>query len=137
MSKWVSIPEPLLVEAAKAITPVNPGSGDTDVPRSLLKAIVKYLREDLGCDHSVGICMCSTIGLVEELQLALNGRKTCPNRCEHGAVFSIERFEEAVQEYVKRYAFASEEEARRDLCDFDGMVNCPVCGGFGTVPINP
>lgn len=134
MSDWIAIPETLLAEAGESLAPPNPTDAETDVPRALLEAIVDYLSEDLGCDHSVGICMCGIIDVVGDLKLALDGRRRCPANCEEGAVFSMDRFDESVKEYMERHS-VSENEARRDLCDFDGMVNCSVCDGSGSVPV--
>lgn len=59
---------------------IRPGlrpMGYNEYPHSLVQAVVDYLMEDLGCDHQVGICMCSTVEVVNELTLNLQGRETC------------------------------------------------------------
>jgi hypothetical protein len=78
------------------------------VSRDLLKAAVEYLSEDLGCDHSVGICMCDLVGVVQELNLALDGKATCTACAGDGFLFLHN--------------------------DFDNQYNCPACNGKGVVP---
>lgn len=133
MSEWISIPENLLAEAGKALAPPNPTDQETDVPRALLEAIVGYLSEDLGCDHSVGICMCGIAGLVEELQLVLGGRKRCQKCGGEGYVFDQALYDEAVEKAAEAFKFPPER-ARYYVSDFDGMANCLGCDGTGSVP---
>lgn len=47
--------------------------------RDLFKALVDEvdLTLDGGCDHAVGICECSTRGLLHEAKLALDGKRVC------------------------------------------------------------
>lgn len=133
MSEWVSIPENLLAEAGKMLAPPNPTDAETDVPRALLEAIVEYFSEDLGCDHSVGICMCGIAGLVEELQLVLGGRKRCDECGGEGFVFDKARYNEAVAEYAAWQGIPLDR-AKYHLSDSEGMGNCLACDGSGTVP---
>lgn len=131
---FVSIPETLLAEAGEMLAPPNPTSDETDVPRALLEAIVDYLSEDLGCDHSVGICMCGIIDVVGDLKLALDGRRRCPECAGDGAVYSDTAYAEAVLDYQTTHEI-SLDEARRDVPDMAGMIKCPTCGSNGSVPI--
>lgn len=133
MSEWIAIPENLLADAGRLLAPPNPTSDETDVPRALLEAIVGYFSEDLGCDHSVGICMCELVDLVGDLKLALDGRRRCPECAGDGAVYSQTAYVEAVRDYAAKHGI-SLDEAWRDVPDMAGMVKCLSCGSNGSVP---
>lgn len=79
-TEWITVPETLLSAVAKTIDP-NPTDrathAVTDVPRKLIEALIEYMSEDLGCDHSVNICMCKWAGIVYELKLTLDGETVC------------------------------------------------------------
>ena len=40
----------------------------TDKEKEFIKEIIEYVREDLGCDHSVGICSCALVYSTELLE---------------------------------------------------------------------
>ena len=134
MSDWIAIPENLLAEAGEMLAPPKPTDAEIDVPRALLEAIVDYLSEDLGCDHSVGICMCGIIDVVGDLKLALDGRQRCPECAGDGAVYSKEAYESAAVQYAAHYE-TTPEDAKKYMCDLDGMIKCPSCDSNGSVPI--
>lgn len=133
MIDYIPIPETLLAEAGRLLAPPNPTPDDTDVPRALLEALVGYYSVDLGCDHSVGICMCELVDLVGDLKLALDGRRRCPECAGDGAVYSDEAYESAAVQYAAHYE-TTPEDAKRYMCDLDGMIKCPTCGSNGSVP---
>lgn len=45
----------------------------------LVRSLKRFLEEAGGCDHSVGICMCSVTGLLETLSMRLEGKMLCPD----------------------------------------------------------
>jgi len=101
-SKWIELPEGLLGEAGKLLV------GEDSANRSLIEGLLEYLTETYeGCDHSVNICECGTAAVIEGLQLALDGKKTCSNCSGDG--------------------FISDEE------DDYNQASCPVCSGSGVV----
>lgn len=137
MSDWVTVPESLLAHAFQVMSPypAPANSPGTDVPSSLLEGIREYLSEDLGCDHSVGICTCSAAGLVQELTLALNGESPCPRCGGDGCDWSPAKYEEAVLDYQNVHE-CTLEQARSNVSDFDAMTACTVCDGSGAVPMS-
>jgi hypothetical protein len=132
MSEWMVIPNTMLAHALQVMNPYPaPEGSDSDVPRSLLEAIVEYLSEDLGCDHSVGICACGVISVVEDLKLALDGLATCP-RC------GGDGDEADLIERVGDYAWAQEcsiKAAQEALGIVKDDLRCMVCDGAGNVPL--
>lgn len=61
--------------------------GYVEVPQTLFQAVLDNLKEMYeGCDHSVGICMCSELLMVRELVLADNGRESCRSCAGEGFV---------------------------------------------------
>jgi len=62
-----------------------------------------------GCDHSVGICMCREIAVLEGIRLARDGKKVCPSCQGEGLVY----------------------DPRSD--DDDREAFCPMCGSNGTI----
>ena len=133
MSEWMTIPNGMLARALQVMSPYPaPPGEDSDVPRSLIEAIVEYLSEDLGCDHSVGICMCGPISVVDDLKLALDGLATCP-RC------GGDGDEAATIENVSDYAWAQEcsiKAAQEALGVTKADLRCRVCDGAGKVPLD-
>jgi hypothetical protein len=105
----------------------------TDVPRALVQGVVKYLSEDLGCDHSVGICMCSTIGVVQELKLALEGKLTCHGCGGDGFDWNKARHQVECQRIAKEQGFSSWKEVADMYGDSPGYITCPECNGAGYV----
>lgn len=117
---------------------INP-LADSEYPRVLVQAVVDYLSEDLSCDHSVNICMCSTAAVVEELNLNLAGRQTCPDCGGDGHVWNQEAFDAAQA--------SRDEEARRakegliewrdelwwDLSESHGYEPCNRCDKKGYI----
>ena len=66
-------------------------SDQVEVPRVLLAAIAAFIRDgEPFCDHSVGICACSSRGTMEELELASRGLRTCPDCHGDGVDFEKE-----------------------------------------------
>ncbi len=54
-----------------------------EVPRPLLEAaadeLANYLKEDGGCDHSVGICSCEITGIITHLDHLLGRHEGKPD----------------------------------------------------------
>jgi hypothetical protein len=129
MSEWITVPEMLLSAVAKSIDP-NPTDraphAVTDVPRKLVEALIEYMSEDLACDHSVNICMCEWIGLVDDLKLSLGGKTTCYSCGGDGASWDHAKYEAEMAAARLRGMYAD---------DFAGMIKCPGCGGSGAVSI--
>lgn len=83
----ISVPEWLLSAVARELDPWPSNWGasekavrkdsEVDLPRKLVEALVEHLSEDLVCDHNTGICMCSLIEVVLDLELALKGQRRC------------------------------------------------------------
>ena len=132
MSEWMAIPNTMLAHALQVMNPYPaPQGSDSDVPRSLLEAIVEYLSDELECDHSVGICACGVISVVDDLKLALDGLATCP-RC------GGDGDEAATIENVSDYAWAQEcsvKAAQEALGVTKSDLRCKVCDGAGNVPL--
>jgi RecJ-like exonuclease len=93
--------------------------------------VVEYLSQDLGCDHSVNICMCSTIGIVQELNMAMEGKLACPRCGGEGFVWDDKAFEDAVRQTAAHFQI-SDKEARWE-CEMAGNVKCPECDSAGYV----
>ena len=148
-TEWIEIPETLLHQALresdpltrlleirpiKYMTELRDHKDLTDVPRTLIEAIIEYLSEDLGCDHSVGICMCSTIAVVNELNLLLDGKMTCPTCHGEGFTFDYDALEAACVTYAEKHG-GTVKEARDYIGDDPGYIKCPHCEGRSVVPI--
>ena len=90
MGEWRTIEKELLDEVLKLVENATMLTGEEktlDLSEDTLKALVADLRECVdGCDHSVGICMCSEVGVLEELERRSRGKMTCP-KC-HGDGFT-------------------------------------------------
>lgn len=83
MTDYVLVEDDLLGEALAATfegvsyeRPANVGTFER--PTRIIKALIVELSEALQDDHSVGICTCYEAGLVEQLELRLVGKRTCP-----------------------------------------------------------
>jgi hypothetical protein len=120
---WIKVDLALLQAALADFAEREESLNDevAQVPTALIQGIVEYLSDDLGCDHSVNICMCDTVGIVEELNLTLQGRRTC-GTC-HGDTYTWDQ--------AKADAAAAVQSDYAD--DFAGMVTCPTCEGRGSV----
>lgn len=119
---WLKVDAALLKAALADLDNFTDGF-TIDVPPTLLQGIVELLSEDLGCDHSVGICMCDTVGIVQELNLALEGKRTCPTCAGDGMVW----------DQAKADAFIEQNPGISDC--FAGYTDCPNCGRSGSVTI--
>jgi hypothetical protein len=119
MADYIEIPDLLLREIGEELValsgPVG-SKGHGDVPKELISILVDYLGEDLGCDHSVGICCCGTAALVAELRLALDGKQSCRACGGDGTGWDQALYES------RRGGYSA---------DFAGMVKCPDCDGTG------
>ncbi len=92
---------------------------DQDVPTRLVRGLIEHIEEgDLTDDHSVGICMCAEIGVVRELRLWLNERRTCP-KCS-GEMFVVQYDLDRVD---------------HELDEGWHLVRCPECQGRGDVAL--
>lgn len=82
-----------------------------------LEALTKEIRSlEPTCDHSVNICECEVIGVLDELDLAIQGKKFCREcgGCGHGDPY----IETDSQGY-----------------DYETVSACTVCGGKGSVAL--
>lgn len=123
-------PAQLLREAMEAIAGAEParyGKDTVDVTRRFVQALVDEINDgDPFCDHSVGICSCAVQGVLEELELALEGKQTCSNCGGEGVVYDEAKYNEA------------KAEAEKDgwtVDDYAGAIKCPKCDGSGRVPL--
>ncbi|MEI7780350.1 MAG: hypothetical protein WCJ18_00320 [Planctomycetota bacterium] len=88
-----------------------------------------YLSDDLGCDHSVNICMCGLAGIVFELKLNLDGKRTCPGCSGEGF-----NYDQATHEAAKAKRLAEwGGEEWYDIGDNEGYIKCLLCASKGTV----
>lgn len=131
MSDWVVVTDSLMAEVfgdlQKMFSPATSDKQSTsEVPAALVEALIEYLGEDLGCDHSVGICACGARQAVYELELALKSEAVCPKCGGEGAVWDQETYDKAAAE-AKALGF--------DAYDGEGMVKCPTCNTSGRVPV--
>jgi len=125
VSDYIEIPDLLLREIGEELVALSGPVGSTgrgDVPKELISVLIDYLGDDLGCDHSVGICCCGTAALVAELRLALDGKQSCVACGGDGT-----GWDEAKYEAAKTAASAE----GLLVSDFDGMIACPGCDGTG------
>lgn len=103
-----------------------------DVSRGFVKALTSELGAGLdGCDHSVGICMCGTIGLHTELKLALEGKLTCPQCGGAGFIWDPDVEKAEIDKAIA--AGQDPDEVHYALDGWAGNVACPKCGGYGVV----
>jgi hypothetical protein len=121
-------PKPVWPDNGRDINP----QAESEYPRKLVEAVVEYLAEGLdGCDHSVGICMCASIAVYEELTLNLAGKQTCPGCGGEGFTYDQATYEKAKAEYLAKW----DGEMRWDISDSEGYVPCERCDKKGTVPL--
>lgn len=142
---WVTMPDALWSAALREMDPLPPPVDDThlkrlaesrsvnDVPRSLVEAAIEYLSEDLVCDHNVGICMCSTAAVVDELRLALDGKLTCHTCGGEGFTWNENRHRAECQKLATHHGYKDWKEAADVLGDSPGYATCPECEGSGHV----
>ncbi len=123
---WVPVPDRLMVGVADEIRHIfSPPTGDTsEVPATLIEALIEYLGEDIECDHEVGICACGTRQLVEELGLALRREALCPDCAGDGFDWDQDTYDRAATE-ARALGY--------EPSDADGYVPCPTCTGSGRV----
>jgi len=113
---------------------VTDSNGTLDLPTSLVNELIDYFSEDLGCDHSVNICMCSTMEVVKQLRLSLEDKQECPTCHGEGAVYSDEQKAHELQRIMKERNL-TEQEANFYYGDEIGYAQCPQCGSSGVVEI--
>jgi hypothetical protein len=146
IAPWVEVPDTLLSAALREVDPVPPRDQTylprmaetrttSDVPRKLIEAIIEYLSEDLCCDHSVGICMCSAAGIVQELHLALEGKLTCHKCGGEGFTWNEARHRDECLRLAKKHGYKTWQEAAGIYGDSPGFDTCPECTGAGHVRI--
>jgi len=130
------VPVNLLKAAAEELSAgvVTNENATLDLPTSLVNELIDYFSEDLGCDHEVNICMCSTIEVVAQLRLSLEGKKQCPKCGGEGAVYSDEQKAHELQRIMKERNL-TEQEANFYYGDEIGYAQCPQCGSSGVVEI--
>jgi hypothetical protein len=122
----IDVDPELLGEALRELAgPVGEGYVNR-VPRSFVETVVALLSEDLGCDHSVGICMCGIVGIVQDLNLVLQGRKRCDD-CDDGIGYDPVKAEADRKLYDPDYGYYA--------ADTAGLIKCLTCDGRGTVPV--
>lgn len=118
---WREIDGKLLAAALAAAFSDGTRVDDQDVPVALVELLLEHIEEgEPFCDHSVGICACSTRAVMEELTLWVAGKRLCTNCGGDG----IEDYEEV---HVTSEEFG-------DFTDYRG-ITCKVCGGSGTRPL--
>lgn len=104
---------------------VSDGYQVEELPRTLVAELVEWLRLDLGCDHSVGICYCREAGLVEALMLAFEGKIVCPACLGDGYLWDQAAWDKA-NAYCERVLGMT-------ASDSDGMVPCTTCHCSGKI----
>jgi hypothetical protein len=73
-----AIERDLLNAANEIFTAYVDPEDSIDVSPAYLSALIAELSEGVdGCDHSVGICMCAEVAIIDELHLRLDGKMTC------------------------------------------------------------
>ena len=108
---------------------IHPDSA-TEYPVFLVQAVVDYLSEDLGCDHSVNICTCGTAAVVSELLLNMQGRQTCPSCSGDGHHWDKAKYEAAKVRYLEEWGG----DMWWDI-ESEGYVDCEKCNRKGTVEL--
>lgn len=82
MAEWRKIEKELLTDVLKCVetaTSITGLEAEFELSETTLKALLEDLKECVdGCDHSVGICMCAEVAIVEELEKRTRGMQTCP-----------------------------------------------------------
>lgn len=99
--RWIPVPDHLMTGVVEELATWFPKPaphtlkvGESDVPVSLIDGLITYLSEDLGCDHSVNICMCGPKELVYQLKLAREGKRVCPDCGGEGFVMGSDDSDE-------------------------------------------
>jgi RecJ-like exonuclease len=79
-TEWRPIDGKLLGEALCSAFGTTGKVDDVDINVTLIEALVELLEAgDMVCDHSVGICCCADLYILNELRLWLAKIKTCPD----------------------------------------------------------
>ena len=127
-SDWVVVNDGLMAEVLGEIQKMFPSDkkSTSEVPVTLIEALMEYVGEDLGCDHSVGICACGARQMVYELELALKGEAVCPRCGGEGFDWDQETYDKAAAEILALGCSPS---------DGDGYIKCPTCNSSGRVPV--
>lgn len=125
--EWMPVSTELLRRSYHDMDIAYSGDKLTDVPVNLIDGLIAYFSEDLGCDHSVGICMCGIIGLVAELKLAKMGKTYCSDCHGDGQIWSQETHDEALKRDPRYAEYDS---------DGLGYAECAKCNGVGIVPVS-
>lgn len=136
MQDITMVPVALLKAAAEELTAgvVTDSNGTLDLPTSLVNELIDYFDEDLGCDHSVNICMCSTMEVVKSLRLSLEGKTECSTCHGDGAVYSKTQYNHELGRIAKERNLTLKEAAFY-FGDDIGYAQCPTCGDSGVVVI--
>ena len=148
-TEWVEVDDVLLSEAFRVADPIyRPGWGTArqeemkkyraehvdypdvvskePVPKTLVTALIEFLTELGGCDHGVNICNCDAVSIVQDLWLALDGKRRCPACGGDGALWSQATRDKKLQEMS-----AAERLQWSNYGDSDelGYEDCPRCVG--------
>lgn len=125
---YLPVPERLVREIGEYLVRAG-GDADatTDLPRAMLESMVEWLREDLGCDHEVGICMCWEGSLVEAITDTLEGKTTCRACGGEGYTWDQAAWDRANALSEARWGLSAS--------DGEGMVPCGRCGSTGRVEV--
>lgn len=119
---WREIDGKLLGAALHAAFGTTGDVETTDINPEFVEVLVEYLDEaDLFCDHSVGICSCSDLAVLEELRLWLGKLRSCP-------ACGGEGIGDMVEEHIVDEAMGI------DYTDYRTFP-CETCKGKGTVPL--
>lgn len=85
----IELPTDLVKEALDCVVPY------LALSRKFVDVLIEELEAaDLSCDHSVGICCCAAIGVLNELKLMVKGKMTCPNCGGDGMICTINILED-------------------------------------------
>ena len=115
----VRLPKKLVLAIIEAIGDEDSLEVDLTFARSLKRELE---NTEPVCDHSVGICCCETVGMMEDLVLAIDGLERCGECSGEGWVYIEEHREPCAR-------WASE-----GMDCFDShMVDCPKCHRKGVV----
>ena len=132
---WIEIPETLLSEACRQLDP-NPldkrfWNRTTSINRGLVEALIAYFEEGYdGCDHSVNICQCAIVDVMNELRLALDGEQTCRACGGDGMLWSKERYKEGMTDFMDKNN-CDRGWAMEVLGETPGDGDCPACNKTG------
>ena len=123
MSKWIEVTDVVMAEALRLAANGLERNQTSDFPVALLDGLIEFFREAGGCDHSVGICLCSEEQAAYELELAKVGKRVCPGCGGDGTEWDQAKADEAA---AKQSDYAD---------DFAGMVKCTGCDGQGVMVV--